>query len=95
MRSAAHVLGIETSHYAGGRYGTRIFGIFDVSLPLIYGEGAMKAFPRLQRHILSQRRDDTILFWTTGEIEPRGMLAKSPSESSQSSDIRQRPSSDT
>lgn len=64
-----------------------LLGIFNVNLPLLYGEGGQKAFARLQRQILMQPRDDTIYFWHSEESKLRGMLAESPSEFSRSSRI--------
>lgn len=53
-----------------------LLGIFDVSMPLIYGEGR-KAFLRLQEEIAKRTNDLTILASTADE--PRyGMLATSP-----------------
>ncbi|KAK3312610.1 heterokaryon incompatibility protein-domain-containing protein [Apodospora peruviana] len=40
-----------------------LFGIFDVNMPLLYGEGGTKAFMRLQRAILEATQDLTILAW--------------------------------
>jgi hypothetical protein len=39
-----------------------LLGIFNVTMPLLYGEGT-RAFKRLQETILSQTGDDTILAW--------------------------------
>ncbi|KAK1753622.1 heterokaryon incompatibility protein-domain-containing protein [Echria macrotheca] len=39
-----------------------LLGIFDVSMPLLYGEGP-KAFRRLQEQIVRQSNDQTILAW--------------------------------
>ncbi|USP74572.1 uncharacterized protein yc1106_01846 [Curvularia clavata] len=39
-----------------------LLGIFDVNMPLIYGEGR-KAFRRLQEEIVKRDNDFTILFW--------------------------------
>ncbi|KAF2736355.1 HET-domain-containing protein [Polyplosphaeria fusca] len=39
-----------------------LLGIFDVNMPLIYGEG-MKAFRRLQEQILMRSNDLTLLAW--------------------------------
>jgi len=38
-----------------------LMGIFDVNMPLIYGEGEKKAFNRLQEEILRVIEDDTLL----------------------------------
>jgi hypothetical protein len=40
-----------------------LMGIFDVNMPLLYGEG-MKAFRRLQEEIVRHSNDQTILTWT-------------------------------
>ena len=40
-----------------------LLGIFDVNMPLLYGEGE-KAFLRLQREILSKTDDESIFAWT-------------------------------
>ncbi|KAK1633606.1 heterokaryon incompatibility protein-domain-containing protein, partial [Colletotrichum phormii] len=39
-----------------------LLGIFDVSMPLLYGEGE-RAFERLQIEIMKQSSDDSILAW--------------------------------
>ncbi|KAL5322914.1 hypothetical protein ACEPPN_010893 [Leptodophora sp. 'Broadleaf-Isolate-01'] len=65
-----------------------LFGIFDVNLPLIYGEG-QKAFLRLQEAIAQEKNDLSLFAWTCPgeEMLPlhrrrkfRGMLAESPAE---------------
>ncbi|KAH8901656.1 HET-domain-containing protein, partial [Thozetella sp. PMI_491] len=71
-----------------------LLGIFDVNMPMIYGEGA-KAFIRLQEEILKQTNDLTIFAWTSyresrKDFRPlhldshnqpyRGILANSPLE---------------
>ncbi|KAK0632802.1 heterokaryon incompatibility protein-domain-containing protein [Immersiella caudata] len=40
-----------------------LLGIFDVTMPMIYGEGADQAFLRLQEQIMRMTRDDSILAW--------------------------------
>ncbi|KAK2038696.1 HET-domain-containing protein [Colletotrichum somersetense] len=58
-----------------------LFGIFDVNLPLIYGEGA-KAFTRLQEAILQNSTDLSIFAWDgsdDGQLYT-GLLARSPSD---------------
>lgn len=56
-------------HWASKRRTTRVedmayclLGIFDVNMPLLYGEG-MRAFERLQEQILSTTNDSTIFLW--------------------------------
>jgi hypothetical protein len=60
-----------------------LLGIFDVNLPLLYGEGGSKAFNRLQEAILRQSDDESIFAWTSDEKEAVeksywGLLASSP-----------------
>ncbi|KAJ4355620.1 uncharacterized protein N0V89_003640 [Didymosphaeria variabile] len=59
-----------------------LFGLFDVNLTLIYGEGAQKAFLRLQEAIMSSTNDMSLFAWesTDTEEEYRGALARSPQE---------------
>jgi Heterokaryon incompatibility protein (HET) len=84
--------------WASSRQTTRIedlayclFGIFDVNLPLIYGEG-QKSFLRLQEAIARENNDLSLFAWTCpGEdmLPPhrqrkfRGILAESPAEFSE------------
>ncbi|TGJ84854.1 hypothetical protein E0Z10_g3915 [Xylaria hypoxylon] len=67
-----------------------LLGIFDVHMPLIYGEGT-KAFTRLQEEIMKSSNDLTILAWKKkGETLPwdrYGILAQSPKVFSDSKDI--------
>lgn len=58
-----------------------LFGIFDVNLPLIYGEGT-KAFNRLQEAIVSNSNDLSLFAWTAQDINQdfRGIFALNPSE---------------
>lgn len=58
-----------------------LLGIFDVNIPMIYGEGAT-AFIRLQEAILNKTTDLSIFAWqaASDDKEYRGILAESPSE---------------
>ncbi|KAG4437250.1 hypothetical protein IFR05_007266 [Cadophora sp. M221] len=58
-----------------------LFGIFDVYLTLIYGEG-LNAFIRLQEAIAQDNNDLSLLAWTSSrnEQEHRGVFARSPIE---------------
>ena len=70
-----------------------LFGILDVNMPLLYGEGA-KAFIRLQEEIIHHSTDQSIFAWDTpsGFIEPRELLlAPSPICFLNGSRIRRRP----
>ncbi|KAJ4353580.1 uncharacterized protein N0V89_005310 [Didymosphaeria variabile] len=42
-----------------------LLGLFDLHMPLIYGEGLNKAFTRLQAEILRDSADHSILAWST------------------------------
>jgi hypothetical protein len=59
-----------------------LLGIFDVNMPLLYGEGH-KAFIRLQEEIIKQTDDETILAWdwirnSSLDGPQHGFLATSP-----------------
>lgn len=64
--------------WAQGRETTRgedlaycLMGLFDVNMPLLYGEGEEKAFTRLQREIITVRSDQSILAWTNAKHDGR------------------------
>ncbi|KAJ2989305.1 hypothetical protein NUW58_g3539 [Xylaria curta] len=40
-----------------------LLGLFGISLPLIYGEGRLRAFNRLQRELITVYNDDSIFAW--------------------------------
>ncbi|KDN64603.1 hypothetical protein CSUB01_12419 [Colletotrichum sublineola] len=71
-----------------------LLGIFDVHIPLIYGEGC-KAFRRLQLEIMKRNNDLTILAWKEPESRGTethkspymGLLAQSPQDFSTSGKI--------
>lgn len=59
----------ERMYWASSRQTTRaedvaycLMGLFDVNMPLLYGEGP-KAFDRLQEQILRTTNDDTLFLW--------------------------------
>lgn len=63
-----------------------LMGIFDVNMPLLYGEGE-KAFTRLQYEIIKESDDESIFAWTVDPTRPKdrriqrtGMLARSPQD---------------
>lgn len=79
-----------------------LLGLFDVNMPLLYGEGEYKAFQRLQYEIVRSRRDESIFAWSRpvketetsliSEIEfyngrAPGLLAPSPGYFAESGDI--------
>ncbi|KAI5365084.1 Putative heterokaryon incompatibility [Septoria linicola] len=50
-----------------------LMGIFDVNMPMIYGEGS-KAFARLQEEIIKTYEDPSILAWQAWEQDQASML---------------------
>jgi len=58
-----------------------LLGLFDVNMPLLYGEGT-KAFARLQEEIIKKSDDETIFAWhygySLGQCHHGGLFAKSP-----------------
>ena len=66
-----------------------LLGLFDVNMPLLYGEGS-NAFLRLQSAIIQSSQDSTILAWEDydrGVQEICGVLAQSPRAFLNSKDI--------
>ncbi|KAK5660639.1 hypothetical protein OQA88_12001 [Cercophora sp. LCS_1] len=75
--------------WAAGRRTTRledeaycIMGLFDVNMPLLYGEGR-KAFIRLQQEILKATNDQSLFAWACDNpdlprLETSGLMAKTP-----------------
>ncbi|KAL8699239.1 MAG: hypothetical protein Q9201_006121 [Fulgogasparrea decipioides] len=63
-----------------------LLGLFDVNMPLLYGEGAEKAFLWLQKEIINQEHDESIFAWTA-DLTVSGLLATSPSFFAESGDI--------
>ncbi|KAK1749489.1 heterokaryon incompatibility protein-domain-containing protein [Echria macrotheca] len=101
--SSAYSVALKMS-WASRRKTTRIedmayclMGIFDINMPLLYGEG-MKAFARLQEEIIKQTDDHTIFYWRDPNARPscfRGLLARSPADFSESSRAKMPRSLDT
>lgn len=82
----------ERMSWASRRSTTRVediayclLGIFEVSMPLLYGEGS-RAFFRLQEEIIRRASDDTIFCWGYGHCQedsngkPTSVLALSPAD---------------
>ncbi len=63
-----------------------LLGLFDVNMPLIYGEGARKAFYRLQTEIMKISDDESLFAWTSDQ-GGSGLLAAQPSYFADSGDI--------
>ena len=60
-----------------------LIGIFNINMPMLYGEGGKNAFIRLQQEILKISEDWTLLAWQARTEDPRsfrGALAESPKE---------------
>lgn len=51
-----------------------LMGIFDVNMPLLYGEGGKKAFLRLQEEIIKVSVDGTIFAWTDPQSSPNDLF---------------------
>lgn len=65
-----------------------LLGLFDVAMPMLYGEGK-KAFLRLQHEIIKQSDDRTIFAWRDMDnITSSGILASHPSMFSLSGNVR-------
>ena len=54
-----------------------LLGLFDVNMPLLYGEGR-KAFLRLQQEILKNVEDESLFAWDDPSLRYAGMFALSP-----------------
>ncbi|KAI0199480.1 hypothetical protein F4808DRAFT_461801 [Astrocystis sublimbata] len=71
-----------------------LMGIFDVNMPLLYGEG-VRAFIRLQEEILRDSNDHSIFTWKTTEQKPddhhSGLLARSPRDFAEATKYRPMP----
>lgn len=64
-----------------------MLGLFDVHMPLIYGEGR-KAFMRLQLEILKKSDDDSLFAWCA-PLQTSGLLATWPTAFAESGNIVQ------
>ncbi|KAL8821179.1 MAG: hypothetical protein Q9223_000741 [Gallowayella weberi] len=64
-----------------------LLGIFDVNMPILYGEGT-RAFLRLQEQIIKRSDDHTIFAWPIDDREQTGLLAESPAAFANCQDIR-------
>jgi hypothetical protein len=63
--------------WAAGRKTTReedvaysLLGIFDVHIPLLYGEGGVNAFSRLQEELLRKYDDQSLYAWHAKDVDP-------------------------
>ena len=81
--------------WASGRSTTRpedaaycLIGLFEVNMPLLYGEGK-KAFLRLQHEIARSSNDESLFAWQSGDSTAReaGIFADSPNSFAYSQNI--------
>ena len=63
-----------------------LMGLFDVNMPLIYGEGH-KAFTRLQHEILRVNPDESLFAWRDPGLSWSGMFANAPAAFADSGNI--------
>ncbi|KAF2186629.1 HET domain protein [Zopfia rhizophila CBS 207.26] len=56
-----------------------LLGLFGVNMPMLYGEGE-RAFIRLQEEIMKQSDDHSLFAWSSSDSCYRGLLAKSPAD---------------
>jgi len=63
-----------------------LFGLFEVNLPLLYGEGK-RAFVRLQEEIIRRTHDHSIFVWSPGKGGTTSLFAVSPTDFKHSGDI--------
>jgi hypothetical protein len=75
-----------------------LLGIFDVNMPLLYGEGKVKAFRRLQEEIMKVSEDETLFAWESSELKASrssgDALASDPRDFSEARDLLPYPSDD-
>ncbi|KAJ4315329.1 hypothetical protein N0V94_006025 [Neodidymelliopsis sp. IMI 364377] len=67
-----------------------LLGIFDVNMPLLYGEGKLKAFRRLQEEIMKISEDETLFAWESADLNmgsSADVLASDPKEFSEAKDL--------
>jgi hypothetical protein len=90
--------------WAARRFTTRpedesycLMGLFDINMPLLYGEGSTAAFRRLQHHILQSTDDQSILAWrpsardSVTDFALMGLLALSPRNFARSGGVEKYP----
>ncbi|KAF2674011.1 HET-domain-containing protein [Microthyrium microscopicum] len=88
----------QKMYWASNRTTTRpedmaycLMGLFNVHIPLLYGEGGENAFTRLQEELLKTSDDQSLLAWDSGSdmktSEMHGLLARSPQDFRNSRDF--------
>ncbi|KAJ9150110.1 HET-domain-containing protein [Coniochaeta hoffmannii] len=68
-----------------------LMGLFDVNMPILYGEGLEKAFGRLQHEILGKSDDQTIFAWYRPGVTTYSFLAESPDDFRNSATVKMEP----
>lgn len=64
-----------------------LLGLFQVNMPVLYGEGGPKAFIRLQQEISKQSDDESLFAWNDNTMTFTGMFAQSPKAFADSGDV--------
>ncbi|KAF2184942.1 HET-domain-containing protein [Zopfia rhizophila CBS 207.26] len=58
-----------------------LMGLFDINMPMLYGEGSTKAFLRLQEEIFKRRPDHSLFLYTySSAVSSASLLAESPTQ---------------
>jgi hypothetical protein len=98
MRDLGLISSAQKMFWASQRETTRLedvayclMGLFDINMPMIYGEGA-KAFERLQLEIIKSTADQSIFFWYPFNGRACGPLAMSPKDFQRSDQVKCGPS---
>lgn len=68
-----------------------LLGIFNVNMPMLYGEGGEKAFLRLQEEIMKSEDDHSIFVWSATDTRGCGMLSDSLDKFRNSSTVSKAP----
>jgi hypothetical protein len=68
-----------------------LLGLFDVNMPLLYGEGKLKAFRRLQEEIMKISEDETLFAWGDADsdmgLSSADVLASDPKDFAEAKDL--------
>nr|POE60985.1 vegetative incompatibility protein het-e-1 [Quercus suber] len=65
-----------------------LLGLFNISMPMLYGEGEEKAFVRLQEAIIATSDDHSIFAWEGVGEHHTGLLATNPKAFGRSGNVR-------
>jgi len=57
-----------------------LMGLFNINMPVIYGEGLQKAFRRLQLEIMQTTHDHSLFAWSRAKRSLSGLVASSPDD---------------